>query len=81
MKQRLLMFVMGCLMTLSAWSQETVAVNTGNIVSPELNETERTVTFRMFAPKAEGRGSDGRGGFLRTDEDADSAGNGGSART
>ena len=53
MKQRLLMFVMGCLMTLSAWSQETVAVNTGNIVSPELNETERTVTFRMFAPKAE----------------------------
>ena len=91
MKQRLLMFVMGCLMMLSAWSQETVAVNTGNIVSPELNETERTVTFRMFAPKAEevtveadffGRTkmqTPGRGGFLRTDEDADSVGNGGSA--
>ena len=26
----------GCLISLSAWAQETVAVNTGDIVSPEV---------------------------------------------
>ena len=52
MKRKLGMLLAGCLMTFFAWSQETVAVNTGNIVSPELNVASRTVTFRMFAPKA-----------------------------
>ena len=52
MKQRLLMFVAGCMMMLSAQSQETVAMDTGNIVSPELNVASRTVTFRILAPKA-----------------------------
>lgn len=30
----------GCLISLSAWAQETVAVNTGDIVSPELKKPD-----------------------------------------
>ena len=40
----------GCLISLSAWAQETVAVNTGDIVSPELKN--QTVTFKLLAPNA-----------------------------
>ena len=40
----------GCLISLSAWAQETVAVNTGDIVSPELKN--QTVTFKLLASNA-----------------------------
>lgn len=36
--------------SLSVWAQETVAVNTGNLVSPEVKN--QTVTFRLWAPNA-----------------------------
>ena len=35
----LLSFAAGCLISLSAWAQETVAVNTGDIVSPVFTAT------------------------------------------
>lgn len=40
----------GCLISLSALAQETVAVNTGNIVSPEIKNQQ--VTFKLLAPNA-----------------------------
>ena len=46
----LLSFAAGCLISLSAWAQETVAVNTGDIVSPEV--MNQTVTFKLLAPNA-----------------------------
>lgn len=46
----LLSFAAGCLISLSAWAQETVAVNTGDIVSPEVKN--QTVTFKLLAPNA-----------------------------
>ena len=46
----LLSFAAGCLISLSAWAQETVAVNTGDIVSPEVKN--QTVTFKLLAPTA-----------------------------
>lgn len=39
-----------CVFTLGVWAQETVAVNTGNLVSPEVKN--QTVTFRLLAPNA-----------------------------
>lgn len=39
-----------CVFTLGVWAQETVAVNTGNLVSPEVKN--QTVTFRLWAPNA-----------------------------
>lgn len=45
-----LSLAVGCLISLSAWAQETVAVNTGDIVSPELKN--QTVTFKLLAPNA-----------------------------
>lgn len=41
-----LSLAVGCLISLSAWAQETVAVNTGDIVSPELKN--QTVTFKLL---------------------------------
>ena len=46
----LLSFAAGCLISLSAWAQETVGVNTGDIVSPEVKN--QTVTFKLLAPNA-----------------------------
>lgn len=46
----LLSFAAGCLISLSAWAQETVAVNTGDLVSPEVKG--QTVTFKLLAPNA-----------------------------
>lgn len=46
----LLSFAVGCLISLSAWAQETVAVNTGDLVSPEVKD--QTVTFKLLAPNA-----------------------------
>lgn len=40
----------GCLISLSALAQETVAVNTGNIVSPEIKNQQ--VIFKLLAPNA-----------------------------
>lgn len=45
-----LSLAVGCLISLSAWAQETVAVNTGDIVSPELKN--QTITFKLLAPNA-----------------------------
>lgn len=39
-----------CVCALGVWAQETVAVNTGNLVSPEVKN--QTVTFRLWAPEA-----------------------------
>ena len=39
-----------CVFALGVWAQETVAVNTGNLVSPEVKN--QTVTFRLWAPNA-----------------------------
>lgn len=46
----LLSFAAGCLISLSAWAQETVAVNTRDLVSPEVKG--QTVTFKLLAPNA-----------------------------
>lgn len=46
----LLSLAVGCLISLSAWAQETVAVNTGDLVSPEVKG--QTVTFKLLAPNA-----------------------------
>ncbi len=46
--QTILGLAVGCLISLSAWAQETVAVNTGDIVSPELKN--QAVTFKLLAP-------------------------------
>ena len=46
----LLSLTVGCLISLSAWAQETVAVNTGDLVSPEVKG--QTVTFKLLAPNA-----------------------------
>lgn len=43
----LLSLTVGCLISLSAWAQETVAVNTGDLVSPEVKG--QTVTFKLLA--------------------------------
>ena len=43
--------VVGCITTATA--QETIAINTGDITSPELNATTRCATFRMAAPNAQ----------------------------
>ena len=40
----------GCLISLSAWAQETVAVNTGKIVFTVLKN--QPVTFKLLAPNA-----------------------------
>lgn len=45
-----LSLAVGCLISLSAWAQETVAVNTGDIVSPELKN--QTIIFKLLAPNA-----------------------------
>lgn len=39
------------LLTTGATAQETVAVNTGEIISPEIS-ADNTVAFRLFAPNA-----------------------------
>lgn len=49
MKQ-FLTLVAVCIFSLSAWAQETVAVNTGDLISPEVKN--QTVTFRLLAPEA-----------------------------
>lgn len=46
----LLSLTVGCLISLSAWAQETVAVNTGDLISPEVKG--QTVTFKLLAPNA-----------------------------
>ena len=46
-----LSLAVGCLISLSAWAQETVAVNTGDIVSPELKN--QTVTFKLTGSKCQ----------------------------
>lgn len=46
----LLSLTVGCLISLSAWAQETVAVNTGDLVFPEVKG--QTVTFKLLAPNA-----------------------------
>lgn len=43
--------VLMCLMTGGTWAQETIAVNTGDITSPE-TAGSGTVTFRVMAPQA-----------------------------
>lgn len=48
--RRILSLAAMCVFTLGVWAQETVAVNTGNLVSPEVKN--RTVTFRLLAPNA-----------------------------
>lgn len=48
--KRFLSLAAGCVFSLSVWAQETVAVNTGNLVSPEVKN--QTVTFRLLAPNA-----------------------------
>lgn len=48
--RRFLSLAAGCVFSLSVWAQETVAVNTGNLVSPEVKN--QTVTFRLWAPNA-----------------------------
>lgn len=48
--RQLLSLIAGCAFSLSAWAQETVAVNTGDIISPEVKNQE--VTFRLLAPGA-----------------------------
>lgn len=48
--RRILSLAAMCVFTLGVWAQETVAVNTGNWVSPEVKN--QTVTFRLWAPNA-----------------------------
>ncbi len=48
--RRFLSLAAMCVFTLGVWAQETVAVNTGNLVSPEVKN--QTVTFRLWAPNA-----------------------------
>lgn len=48
--RRILSLAAMCVFTLGVWAQETVAVNTGNLVSPEVKN--QTVTFRLLAPNA-----------------------------
>ncbi len=48
--RRILSLAAMCVFTLGVWAQETVAVNTGNLVSPEVKN--QTVTFRLWAPNA-----------------------------
>ena len=75
MKQ-FLSLVAVCIFLLSAWAQETVAVNTGDS-SPEVKN--QTVTFRLLAPEA--RGSMGRNRLLWKVPAADSIGRGRNGRT
>jgi enterochelin esterase-like enzyme len=49
--RRFLSLAAVCVFALGVWAQETVAVNTGNLVSPEVKN--QTVTFRLWAPEAE----------------------------
>lgn len=48
--RRFLSLAAMCVCALGVWAQETVAVNTGNLVSPEVKN--QTVTFRLWAPEA-----------------------------
>lgn len=48
--RRILSLAAMCVFALGVWAQETVAVNTGNLVSPEVKN--QTVTFRLWAPNA-----------------------------
>ena len=50
-RRQLIMTALGCLVALVAYAQETVMMNTGNIVSPEIN-ANGTVTFRLLSPQA-----------------------------
>ena len=50
-RRQLIMTALGCLIALVAYAQETVMMNTGNIVSPEIN-ANGTVTFRLLSPQA-----------------------------
>lgn len=47
---KLLSLAVGCIYSLSALAQETVGVNTGDIISPEVKNN--TVTFKLLAPNA-----------------------------
>ena len=49
--RRFLSLAAVCVFALGVWAQENVAVNTGNLVSPEVKN--QTVTFRLWAPEAE----------------------------
>lgn len=49
--RRFLSLAAVCVFALGVWAQETVAVNTGNLVSPEVKN--QTITFRLWAPEAE----------------------------
>ena len=69
MKKTLWMAVC-CLMALTVQAQETVHLNTGDIVSPEMNGNA-TVTLRMLAPQAKEvmvRGSFTQGNELMTND-------------
>ena len=52
MKKYLMMVMFLCFSAMSMMAQETVMRNTGNIKSPEVNN-DGTVTFRLYAPKAQ----------------------------
>ena len=49
--RKLCISILFCLAAAGAWAQETIAVNTGDIVSPE-QHPDQTVTFRLMAPEA-----------------------------
>ena len=50
MKEILLTIALGA-MTIGTTAQETVGINTGDLVSPEVHQ-DNTVTFRLYAPQA-----------------------------
>ena len=52
MKKYLMTVLFLCISAMSMMAQETVMRNTGNIKSPEVNN-DGTVTFRLYAPKAQ----------------------------
>ena len=52
MKKALLSVLFVCC-AIFTYAQETIALNTGDITSPELNATTRQATFRLAAPKAQ----------------------------
>ena len=52
MKKYLMTVLFLCISAMTMMAQETVMRNTGNIKSPEVNN-DGTVTFRLYAPKAQ----------------------------
>ena len=49
--RKILTTIMLAALTIGTTAQETVGINTGDLVSPEVHQ-DNTVTFRLYAPQA-----------------------------